>query len=72
MSDKFKALVINQEGENFHREIKTIDKRTIKTLNFIQFTAGVLMTNLNFVSNLMLLEINDDTNICLCFNVAYL
>ena len=26
MSDSFKALVINQEGENFTREIKSIDK----------------------------------------------
>ena len=26
MSDKFKAIVINQEGENFTREIKEIDK----------------------------------------------
>ena len=30
MSDKFKALVINQEGENFHREIKSIDKSFLK------------------------------------------
>ena len=30
MSDKFKALVINQEGENFHREIKTIDKSILE------------------------------------------
>ena len=30
MSDNFKALVINQEGENFHREIKTIDKSFLK------------------------------------------
>ena len=27
MSDNFKALLINQEGENFTREIKKIDKR---------------------------------------------
>ena len=26
MSDKFKAIVINQESENFTREIKEIDK----------------------------------------------
>lgn len=26
MSDTFKAIVINQEGENFSREIKDIDK----------------------------------------------
>tara|TARA_B100000686_G_scaffold344827_1_gene428240 strand:- start:382 stop:1383 length:1002 start_codon:yes stop_codon:yes gene_type:complete len=27
MSDKFKAIVINQEGEKFSREIKTVDKK---------------------------------------------
>jgi len=27
MSDKFKAIVINQEGENFTREIKEVDKK---------------------------------------------
>ena len=26
MSESFKALVLNQEGENFNREIKSIDK----------------------------------------------
>ena len=30
MSDNFKALVINQEGENFTREIKTLDKSFLK------------------------------------------
>lgn len=30
MSDSFKALVINQEGENFNREVKTIDKTFLK------------------------------------------
>ena len=30
MSDKFKALVINQEGENFSREIKDIQKSFLK------------------------------------------
>ena len=30
MSDKFKALIINQEGENFSRDIKTIDKSFLK------------------------------------------
>ena len=30
MSDSFKALVINQEGENFTREIKSIDKNFLK------------------------------------------
>ena len=30
MSEKFKALFVNQEGENFTREIKTIDKSFLK------------------------------------------
>ena len=30
MSEQFKALVINQEGENFTREIKSIDKSFLK------------------------------------------
>ena len=30
MSEKFKALVINQEGENFTREIKSIEKTFLK------------------------------------------
>ena len=30
MSDNFKALVINQEGENFSREVKSIDKSFLK------------------------------------------
>jgi len=30
MSDSFKALIVNQEGENFNREIKSIDKSFLK------------------------------------------
>ena len=30
MSNQFKALIINQEGDNFKREIKTIDKSFLK------------------------------------------
>ena len=30
MADSFKALVINQEGETFNREIKSIDKTFLK------------------------------------------
>ena len=30
MSESFKALVLNQEGENFNREIKFIDKTFLK------------------------------------------
>ena len=30
MSDQFKALILNQEGENFTRNIKSIDKSFLK------------------------------------------
>ena len=30
MSEKFKALLVNQEGENFTREVKFIDKTFLK------------------------------------------
>ena len=30
MSEQFKALIINQEGENFTREVKLIDKSFLK------------------------------------------
>jgi acrylyl-CoA reductase (NADPH) len=30
MSDNFKALVVNQEGENFTREVKSINKSFLK------------------------------------------
>ena len=30
MSNNFKALVVNQEGENFTREVKLIDKSFLK------------------------------------------
>ena len=30
MPESFKALIINQEGENFNREIKSIDKSFLK------------------------------------------
>ena len=30
MSDSFKALVLNQEGDNFNREIKSVDKNFLK------------------------------------------
>ena len=35
MSDSFKGLVINQEGENFTREIKSIDKNFLKHGNVL-------------------------------------
>ena len=31
MSDKFKAILLNQSGKDFSREIKTLDKSFFKT-----------------------------------------
>ena len=30
MSDQFKAIVLNQEGENFSREVKSLDRSFLK------------------------------------------
>ena len=35
MSDKFKAIVVNQEGENFKREVQTINKDFLKHGNVL-------------------------------------
>jgi len=35
MSDKFKAIVLNQSGKNFSREIKTLDKNFFKAGNVL-------------------------------------
>ena len=35
MSDKFKAIVVNQEGENFKREVQTINKDFLKDGNVL-------------------------------------
>ena len=32
VSDKFKALILDQKGENFSREVKTIDKSFLNTV----------------------------------------
>ena len=31
MSDKFQAIVLNQSGEKFSREVKTLDKNFFKS-----------------------------------------
>jgi len=35
MSDKFKAIVINQDGDNFTREVKSVDKNFLKHGNVL-------------------------------------
>ena len=49
--DKFKALVLNQEGENFTREIKSIDKSFLKHGDVI---IKVEYSDLNFKDGMIL------------------
>ena len=49
--DKFKALVINQDGENFTREIKSVDKSFLKHGNVL---VKVDYSDLNFKDGMIL------------------
>ncbi len=51
MSDNFKAIVVNQEGENFTREVKSIDKSFLKHGNV---TIKVDYSDLNFKDGMIL------------------
>ena len=51
MSDKFKAIVVNQEGENFTREVKTLDKSFLKHGDV---TVKVDYSDLNFKDGMIL------------------
>ena len=51
MSDNFKALVLNQDGENFTREIKSIDKSFLKHGDV---TVKVDYSDLNFKDGMIL------------------
>ncbi len=51
MSDQFKALILNQEGENFSREVKSIDKSFLKHGNV---TVKVDYSDLNFKDGMIL------------------
>ena len=51
MSEKFKALVINQEGENFTREVKEVDRSILKHGDF---TVKVEYSDLNFKDGMIL------------------
>ena len=48
MSDQFKALVLNQEGDNFTREVKSLDKSFLKhgdvTIKAVSYTHLTLPT----------------------------
>ncbi len=51
MSDQFKALILNQEGENFSRDVKTIDKSFLKHGDV---TVKVHYSDLNFKDGMIL------------------
>ena len=51
MSDQFKALIVNQEGENFTREVKSIDKSFLKHGDV---TVQVEYSDLNFKDGMIL------------------
>ncbi|MDA9637703.1 oxidoreductase [Candidatus Pelagibacter sp.] len=51
MSDNFKALIINQEGENFTREVKSIDKSFLKHGDV---TVKVEYSDLNYKDGMIL------------------
>ena len=51
MSDQFKALIVNQEGENFTREVKSIDKSFLKHGDV---TVQVDYSDLNFKDGMIL------------------
>jgi alcohol dehydrogenase/acrylyl-CoA reductase (NADPH) len=51
VSDQFKALIINQEGDNFSREVKSIDKSFLKNGDV---TIKVDYSDLNFKDGMIL------------------
>ncbi len=51
MSDQFKALILNQEGDNFSREVKSIDKSFLKHGDV---TVKVDYSDLNFKDGMIL------------------
>ena len=51
MSDQFKALILNQEDENFSREVKSIDKSFLKHGDV---TVKVDYSDLNFKDGMIL------------------
>ena len=51
MSDQFKALILNQEGENFTREVKSIDKNYLKHGDV---TVKIAYSGLNYKDALIL------------------
>ena len=51
MSDQFKALIINQEGDNFTREVKSIDKSFLKHGDV---TVQIDYSDLNFKDGMIL------------------
>ena len=51
MSDKFKAIVLNQSGELFSREVKTLDKSFLRSGDVL---IKIDYSNLNFKDSMIL------------------
>ena len=51
MSEKFKAIVLNQSGDKFTREIKTLDKSFFKSGNVL---VKIDYSGLNYKDSLIL------------------
>ena len=51
MSNQFKALILNQDGENFSREVKSIDKSFLREADV---TVKVHYSGLNYKDALIL------------------
>ena len=57
MSDQFKAIVLNQEGENFSREVKSLDRSFLKhgdvtvqvEYSDLNFKDGMILKNLSLI-----------------------
>ena len=56
MSDQFKALVLNQKGEEFTREVKSLDKSFLKHGDV---TVKVDYSDLNFKDGMILKMVGD-------------
>ena len=57
MSEQFKAIVLNQEGDNFSREVKLIDQSFLKhgdvtvqvDYSDLNFKDGMILKNLSLI-----------------------
>ena len=64
MSDQFKAIVLNQEGETFSREVKSLDAKgvavTIDSTHQCMTMRGIKKENATTVTNYYLGQFKED------------